>query len=341
MTAGIIRAEKMNDLKNAVDTEIRRIMDKKLLPDYSELHEMMAYHLGYGGGNSENNKAGKRLRPIILLLMCQAMMGSWKNALPAAAAVELLHNFTLIHDDIQDQSPLRHGRASVWKKWNSALAINAGDAMFSLSNLALLELVDQDRPDIILEAQKVVFETCIELTHGQHLDIANEEKDDLSVSQYTKMIECKTAALLGASMQLGVIVAGGNLALQRKADEIGRAIGMAFQITDDILGIWGKAEVTGKSNQSDLLSRKLSLPILYGLQQNKDFANRWRQGAFSPEEIPVLAEILENEGARKYAEESAKEYSDKALTIFESMEINRPEAFEIKVLMEGLVSRNY
>lgn len=330
----------MEELKSAVDTEIRRIMDKDLLPHYNELHEIMAYHLGYNCEESGGERGGKRLRPIFLLLMCQAIMGSWANALPAAAAVELLHNFSLIHDDIQDHSSLRHGRASVWKKWNTALAINAGDAMFSLSNLALLELENRIRPEIILKAQQVMFETCIQLTHGQHLDIANEGKDEISIIDYMRMIECKTAALIGASMQLGVIVAGGSIGMQQKADQLGKAIGMTFQIIDDILGIWGETEITGKSNNSDLMSRKISLPILFGIRQNKAFAVRWQKGSFSPDEIPHLAVMLENEGARKYAETSAEAYSVKAMAILASMEVNNQAAIDLKGILEGLISRN-
>ncbi|MHC1784948.1 MAG: polyprenyl synthetase family protein [Anaerolineaceae bacterium] len=329
------------ELKSGVNSEIQRILAIKLLPDYRVLHEMMTYQMGWDVESGIDAGGGKRLRPIFLLLSCQAAGGNWKEALPAAAAVELLHNFTLIHDDIQDQSPTRHGRPSVWKKWNMPLAINAGDTMFSLAILALLELKTSKNAEIIFQAQQVLLNTCVQLTYGQHLDISNESKDEISIAEYLTMIEGKTAALIGTSMKIGVISAGGEVQTQDLADQLGRSVGMAFQVIDDILGIWGETQRTGKSIESDLMSRKLSLPILYGIQQKKTFARRWRKGRFDMQEIPEIAMILEEEGARKFAESMAKEYTAKAIEILNTIGFKNEAAIELKNLCEKLISRDY
>ncbi len=331
----------LDDLKNAVNTETRRILDKVLKARFRPLFDLMEYQMGWSAGDKHGGGGGKRLRPIFLLLACQAEGGDWREALPAAAAVELLHNFSLIHDDIQDRSEMRHGRPSIWKKWNTALAINAGDAMFSLANLALMELETTKPPEMILGTQRVMLETCIHLTHGQHLDISNEGLDEISIEDYLIMIEGKTAALIGASMQMGVILAGSSLPCQDLANRLGRSIGMAFQIIDDILGIWGETGMTGKSNESDLLSRKLSLPIIYGIRQNDTFARRWRQGPFTAEEIPGVVAILEEEGARKFAESKAEDYTAEASAIFEKLDIMNEASLVLKGLFERLITRKY
>jgi geranylgeranyl diphosphate synthase type I len=331
----------LDDLKNSVDAEIRRILDKNLKPRFHPLYEMMEYQMGWSAGSIHGIGGGKRLRPIFLLLACQAEGGEWREALPAAAAVELLHNFSLIHDDIQDQSEMRHGRPTIWKKWNTALAINAGDTMFSLANLALMELMTNKPPEMILGTQRVMFETCIQLTHGQHLDISNEGLAEISIEDYLEMIEGKTAALIGASMQMGVILAGSSQSRQDMANRLGRSIGMAFQIIDDILGIWGETGLTGKSNESDLISRKLSLPIIYGIGQNDAFARRWRQGALTSDEIPGAVAILENEGAWGFADSMAKDYTIDALTIYNKLGFQNEAALVLKELFEGLITRKY
>jgi geranylgeranyl diphosphate synthase, type I len=331
----------IKELREATDQEMRRILSKELLPDYKDLHEMMIYHLGWSGDGVSGDAVGKRLRPIFLLLCAQAAGGDWVEALPAAASVELLHNFSLIHDDIQDKSPIRHGRESVWKKWNVSLAINAGDTMFSLANLAMLDLDQRKTPEIVLQAQKCLLQTCVQLTHGQHLDISNETKTDIDLDSYWSMIGGKTAALLGASMKIGVITAGKGVEIQDAAYQFGYSTGLAFQVVDDILGIWGETALTGKSKDSDLMSRKLSLPILYGIKQNKRFAERWKQDNFQMDEIPDLAQLLLDEGAKEYSEKMANKFTDDALLRYEMTGFHNEAAILVKDICESLVLRNY
>lgn len=285
---------------------------------YLELQSMMAYHLGWEGEIAGPEATGKRIRPLLVLLTCAAAGGDWQLALPAAAAVELIHNFSLLHDDIEDRSPLRRGRPTVWVKWGIPQAINTGDAMFSLAHLLMLDLEEYTSPQTTLEAVRILQQTCVELTQGQYLDISYEDKESLKMEDYWRMIRGKTAALLGTCTELGALIAGTSQEKQRHYRAFGINLGLAFQVLDDILGIWGDAAKMGKSNASDLVTGKKTLPVLYGLEKNLEFATRWRHGEIKLEEVPSLASQLESEGARVYTQKNANKLTQDALDAFVS-----------------------
>jgi geranylgeranyl diphosphate synthase type I len=231
----------------------------------------------------------------------------------------LIHNFSLIHDDIEDNSPLRRGRPTVWKLWGIPQAINTGDAMFTLAHLALLRLEETTTKVITLEAARILVTTCLHLTQGQHLDISYENQTDLTLEDYWPMVRGKTAALLACCTELGALVADVDPVTQKKYRGFGRDLGLAFQAQDDLLGIWGEASQIGKSNLSDLVEGKKSLPILYGLEQDGPFAARWRQGPITPGEVPSLAVQLEVEGARLYTQQTANKLTQQALSTLEEV----------------------
>ena len=143
------------------------------------LQEMITYQLGWSGENAGIKAEGKQIRPLLVLLACQSGGGDWKSALPAAAAVELIHNFSLVHDDIEDNGEVRRGRPTLWKVWGEAQAINTGDAIFALAYASLVNLVDKTSPEIGLRAGKLFHQTCLRLTQGQHLDIAFEDQENV------------------------------------------------------------------------------------------------------------------------------------------------------------------
>jgi geranylgeranyl diphosphate synthase type I len=236
-------------------------------------------------------------------------------------AIELVHNFSLIHDDIQDNSPYRRGRPTVWKKWGVPQAINAGDAMLTLGHLSLLKLAKYSDKETILRVVTILQKTCLHLTQGQYLDIAYVHHDNLTERAYWSMVEGKTAALLSACTKLGALIAGTDQDTMTAYRDFGHHLGLAFQAQDDLLGIWGDINLTGKSNASDLITGKKSLPILYGLSQNGIFSRRWNQGGVSPEETIQLAEQLKNEGAKDYTQEAVKKWTAKALS---SLTIAKP-----------------
>lgn len=306
---------------------------------YSDLHNMLAYHLGLEGEGAGPKTSGKRIRPLMLLLTTAAAGGDWKLALPAAAAVELVHNFSLIHDDIQDNSPLRRGRETVWKIWGVPQGINAGDSMFALAHIALEPLAQYLPLEIAVEAHGILPRACLSLTQGQYLDLAYEDRDNLSVDDYWPMIGGKTASLLATCTELGALVAGAGKELRKTYREFGEYIGLAFQVQDDILGIWGDAALTGKSAQSDLTSGKKSLPVLFALEKGGPFATRWHTGPITPEEVPEMAEALTAAGARDFAEQLVDELTQKALATFQATGAQGPAAEALIELGEMLIWR--
>jgi len=280
-------------------------------------HEMLSYHMGWTGEGAGREAAGKRIRPLMLLLATASFEGDWRLALPAAAAVELVHNFSLVHDDVQDNSAKRRGRPTVWKKWGIPMAINAGDALFVISNQAIMDLSKLHPAQTVVRASTILFDTCLDLTRGQFMDMSYEERMDLTIDDYWPMVGGKTSALLSACPLLGALLGNASLEAQESYRNFGFHLGQAFQIQDDILGIWGDEAHTGKSATSDLVEGKNSLPILYALGKGGRFASRWNQGPIEAREVRSLAAQLEAEGARAFADEMSLKETEKALGFLE------------------------
>ena len=304
-----------------------------------ELHQMITNQLGWTGENAGPKAEGKQLRALFCMLACQAAGGEWKDALPAAAAVELIHNFSLIHDDIEDNGQFRRGRPTVWKIWGEAQAINTGDAMFALANTSLLNMAETASPKAALEAGKLFHTTCLRLTQGQHLDIAFEDQDQVELETYWQMVGGKTAALLAFSLEVGALCAKVDPKIQMHYRDFGHHLGMAFQVQDDILGIWGEEELTGKSTTGDLVTRKKTLPVLFGLAQDGEFAKVWSSGEIKPENAPQLAEILHREGGRAYTQSSADRMTDLSLVALEKANPQGEAGEILKETARQLLSR--
>lgn len=297
----------------AVETELRQAVLRSDEPILHHYDYMMAYHLGWEGDGAGPEATGKRIRPLLVLLSNASAGGNWQAALPAAAAVELVHNFSLIHDDIQDDSPTRRGRITVWKKWGIPQAINTGDAMLTLAHLWLLRLETTTSPAIALQAARILQNACLFLTQGQFLDLAYENHASLPMDAYQHMVAGKTSALLAGCTEIGALTAGADVAHCLEYHRFGHSLGLAFQAQDDYLGIWGNAALTGKSTASDLLAGKKSLPVVYGLNQGGLFARRWAQGPIQPTEVEDLAAQLKAEGALQFTQETAAEMTRQAL----------------------------
>ena len=303
------------------------------------LKEMISYQMGWSGEGAGEKAEGKQIRPLLALLSCQAAGGEWENALPAASAVELIHNFSLIHDDIEDNGEVRRGRPTVWKIWGKAQAINTGDAMFALANLALLRLEETTSLEITLEAARLFHQTCLRLTQGQHLDMAFEEQEDVLLEEYWKMVGGKTAALLAFSLEVGALSAGAASEIQSAYRDFGTYLGKAFQVQDDILGIWGAEEQVGKSTTGDLVTRKKTLPVLYGLSQKKGFHQAWTSEEITPENAPALSELLLEEGGLAYAQSEADRLTGQALGALEAAKPEGEAGVILAELSEKLLKR--
>src|SRR5258708_16945565 len=247
------------------DTEgeiLRLVQDRD--PSTVGVYEQCRYHLGLDG---TDGVSGKRMRPLLGLLAYASIAGDYRPALPGAAAVELGHNFSLVHDDIEDGDRERRHRPTVWALHGVAQAINTGDMLFSLSRMALHRLTDLGFSDHkVLRLMRLYDETCVALCEGQYIDIATSETDELmSVALYFDMSGRKTAAVIAASIEAGALLATDDEHVIDRYRAFGWDLGLAFQLNDDLLGIWGEAQATGKE-PTDVARRKKTLPVIYAFE---------------------------------------------------------------------------
>ncbi|MRS02392.1 polyprenyl synthetase family protein [bacterium] len=330
----------ISDLQFAIDRELHDCLDEQLQDYPAEYQSMLHYQLGWVGGNSGQEAQGKRIRPQLVLLAAHACGADWRKALPAAAAVELVHNFSLIHDDIQDCSQTRRGRETVWVKWGEAQAINAGDAMLTTAQLALFRLQPNLDSGIINQAVMLLQTACLKLTRGQYLDIAFEDKNELPMEHYWQMVEGKTGALLAACLGLGSLIGLANEAQWQGLMDFGSKIGAAFQVQDDWLGIWGKAEQTGKSTISDLVAKKKTYPVLLGIQNQQAFYHEWRsQVTVTAQEAEKLAILLEKEGVAQKTCQKFEELYAEAFEQLESLHLDGARVVPLEQAIRGLFGR--
>lgn len=329
----------------AIEEEMKAAM---AFPQAEELHPyygMMFYHLGWMDEtfSPTRQRSGKRVRPLLCLLSCEACGGDWSQALPAAAAVEIIHNFSLIHDDIEDHSPERRHRPTLWSLWGQAQAINAGDGLYVMGHLALHDLLTQGVPtNKAVRALRTLDETCLELTEGQYLDLSFEEQDTVSVQMYLQMIDKKTAALIACATDLGSLLASDEAEIIDRYRRFGRQLGLAFQITDDILGIWGQEETTGKGVGEDIVNKKKSLPVVYALETGDGGLREiYAQAKIGTQEAQTVIERLDRLGAREYACEMAAQHSKLALDALESSGMENPAQDKLRELAGFLVERQY
>lgn len=327
-------------IKEEFESSLEAFVRSSLPAQYRGMLDMVAYQMGWAE-KAAGQTRGKRVRPMLVLFSALAASGEWRDALPAAWAVELIHNFSLVHDDIEDQSELRHGSPTIWVRWGVAQAINLGDLLFNLAYNAILELRKNLQPDAGLEAVNVLAHACTQLTGGQYLDLTYEKARAIEMEEYLHMIRGKTAALLAASAELGAVCAGASLETRTYLHEFGINLGLAFQMWDDWLGIWGDAQTTGKSVQSDLVSGKKSMPVLYALAQNKAFAKRWREGAIQPDDVQGISDLLVREGAQDFTQNQAKHYTRQAESALVRAKLNDNASLPLKELANSLLDRHY
>jgi geranylgeranyl diphosphate synthase, type I len=295
-----------------IEGEIRAVLEPAAAPARGH-YEIMQYHMGWRDAQLQPTEVpgGKRVRPMLCVLACAAAGADPQRALPAAAGLELLHNFSLLHDDIEDNSPTRRHRPTTWKLFGMPIACNAGDGMFSLAHLAFFRLAERGVPgDRMLAALRRFDETCLALTEGQFLDMSFEAQLDVTVADYFAMIAGKTGALLAAAPELGALVAGAAPDSVAAYHEYGAHLGRAFQLQDDILGIWGDEAVTGKSAAGDILSKKKSLPVLHALNHpavGPRLAELYAGPAFTPADVAAVLALLDEAGARRITEAHVRE----------------------------------
>ncbi len=280
----------IGQMRTAIDLELRECVTNHFRSLPVAFKSMVEFQMGWENGTPTS--PGKRLRPLILLSACHALGVDWHLALPAAAAIELVHNFSLVHDDIQDHSETRRGKPTIWVKWGEAQAINLGDTILTLANLELLNLPFTAEKS--LACSQSMQDAVFSLTQGQYLDLANESVDYIRIEDYWKMVEGKTGALFSACFEIAARLAGKALEESQKYAELGLQLGRVFQVQDDYLGIWGNDLLTGKSIDSDISSRKKTFPIIYALETVPEFREEWfKRKQFSPADVAQMKRILE------------------------------------------------
>ena len=269
--------------------------------------------------------------PLLGLLAYASITGDHRRALPGAAAVELGHNFSLVHDDIEDDDRERRHRPTLWALHGIPQAINTGDMLFSLSRIALHRLTDLGFPDrTVLRLMRLYDDTCVALCEGQYLDIWMAEHDDgLSVELYFDMIGRKTAALIAASIEAGAVLATEDENVIARYRAFGWDLGLAFQLNDDLLGIWGPELFTGKE-PTDVPRKKKTLPVIYAFEHatpadRARLAALYANGRLVPEHVREIVAILERTGAREYTRDQARLHRDRAIAELDAAGVIQPE----------------
>lgn len=280
------------------------------------MYRIAAYHLGWqrADGTPAHGDTGKALRPALVLAAARALGASPAAAVPAAAAVELVHNFTLLHDDVMDQDATRRHRPTAWSVFGAAEAILAGDALHALA----LRLLAEDRHPAAPEAAARLAACVIELCEGQQQDCAFETRRRVDLPECLAMARAKTGALLGAACALGALYSGAAFEAVEAMNGFGRAVGLAFQIADDLIGIWGDPAVTGKPVGADLAARKKSLPVVAALASATpaaaDLAALYSAPEpLTPQQIRAAADAVERAGGRTWAHLAAADQMSAAI----------------------------
>ena len=286
---------------------------------------------------------GKRLRPVMTLIACNLFSDKIDDAILPAAGLEVFHNFSLVHDDIMDQAPVRRGLQTVHQKWNTNQAILSGDVMTFISNECFL----QTPANHLLKVFKVFNKTAIEVCVGQQLDMDYEKDVVVRQDEYLRMIELKTAVLLAASLKIGAIIGGGE---DKDADllyEAGRNLGLAFQIQDDLLDVWGDIKSFGKTLGGDIVTNKKTFPLVKAMEiasaeQFKQFQEQFLMKDSDAEaKISKVISLYEQLNIKEITETLANEYISKALVLIQKVNIDETRKNELINLASSLIGRNH
>jgi len=296
------------------------------------LYEPIEYILGLGG---------KRMRPVLTLMAAEVFDADYKKALPAAMAVEVFHNFSLVHDDIMDDAPLRRGKVTVHEKWNINTGILSGDAMLILA----YQYFEQYEPAVFRDLAKLFSKTALEVCEGQQWDVDFEERNDVAIPQYLKMIEYKTAVLVAAAMKMGAIIAKTT---EKEADliyDFGLNLGLAFQLQDDYLDAFGDPETFGKQVGGDIIENKKTYLYLKALEFSSKEKSVELQQLFSLQleensaKIETAKAIFDESGASEATQEAIEKYTFKAFETLGKMDLNAEKKSILRAFGENLMGR--
>lgn len=327
-----------------IDKELKRLL--KSQENYA-MYDMMHYFFGYKNENFKPMKVygGKRYRSGLCMLLAD-IYGNMNKAIKVAAAIELFHNFTLIHDDIEDMDPLRRGRSTVWKLWGINHAINTGDGQLLLTNLELAEVAEK-YPKEGVKVQKFLYEKFLEVFEGQYLDftLTDLPLGNVFVTEknYLTMIKKKTSVLVGASTKSAGIIIGLSEKEAELLWEFGLNFGLAYQICDDMVSIWGNSEVTGKLVANDLYEKKKTLPVIYlynklnGGQKQKLAKIYNKKRRLNRLEVKELISLLDEHEAYDYCWQKVQNYASRAQRSIDKLTVSRKDKDILSVVVNTLL----
>jgi len=318
----------VEDLQNRIDEAFRAI---ELPAKPADLYNPITYTLGLGG---------KRLRPLLVLASCQMFGGDIVEAINPAIGIELFHNFTLLHDDIMDEAPLRRGKETVYKKWNANVAILAGDTMFALANKYML----RTRHQAISQVVELFNQTAIEVCEGQQYDMDYEKRAEVTIPDYLEMIRLKTAVLLAASLKTGAIIAGAGAVDCDYIYQFGINIGLAFQLKDDLLDVYGIQEKFGKVSGGDIIAGKKTYLYLKALEsagsQTDYFSKLYSSHDIeSNEKVLKVKEIFNQLEIEQHTRKLIDDYYQKALHDLARISLSIEATESLREYTDGLMER--
>ncbi len=319
-----------------------------------ELAGPFRYHLGWAdrqGNHLERpTEQGKGLRPSLCLFACQALEGNWVMATPAAVSLELIHNFSLVHDDIQDGDEERRHRPTVWRLWGEPKALLVGDAMHAIAYQAASRLARRGVPEAkALRCSRLLVESCLAMIKGQVQDLRHEDDLDAGLESYLEMIRLKTGALIQCALEIGALLATDDAGRVAAFARFGHHLGRVFQIRDDVLGIWGNEARTGKAGKgsgNDIRRRKKSLPIVLafetaGGRRRGQLASIYRKESLNREDVDRVMELLDVLETRRRAQELIEAEAVLALKSLEAARLSAWARGEADSLVEFLVTREH
>ncbi len=312
---------------------IEYLQEYSIIKEPKSLYEPIQYILGLGG---------KRLRPILTLMTAEIFNCDYKKALPAALSIEVFHNFSLVHDDIMDDAPLRRGQQTVHEKWDINTGILSGDAMLIMA----YQLFENYEANTFQALAKLFSKTALEVCEGQQYDVDFETRNDVTIPEYLKMIEYKTAVLVGAAMQMGAIVAETSIEDQNNIYEFGKNLGIAFQLQDDYLDAFGDPKTFGKQVGGDIIENKKTYLYLIALEFLKTSERETLQKLFSvsldenTEKIETVKHLFLTSGSADANKEAIQDYTSKAFSVLESLNISEDKKSLLKTFGNSLMSRN-
>ena len=321
------------DISKYSDALVAHLANKVTLKEPASLYEPIDYILTLGG---------KRLRPVLTLMSADFFGGNYKQALDASLAVEMFHNFSLVHDDIMDNAPLRRGHQTVHEKWDVNTGILSGDAMLILA----YQLFETYEPKIFMQLAVLFSKTALEVCEGQQYDVDFETRNDVTISQYIKMIEYKTAVLIGASLQMGAIIAEASESCQEKIYAFGKNLGIAFQLQDDYLDAFGNPLTFGKQVGGDIIANKKTFLYLTALQKSTPAEAQELSSLFASmpkdpsNKITAVKEIFVCSGAAKATEDEIARYTNTSISLLQDIKISQQHKDTLKSFADFLMNRN-